>query len=589
MKYGNRRSRRWKANHFPSGSRNRPVRNVSGPRVRFFFNGIEIPEFAALGGFMEFPLDSETLVHSKGDQKMGSEEDKKRISGFLGFPEMTFAPLSWEDSSRQRPDRPDRDAKDVALEMAKEKIAAQDAFLKRLASAAHMIGTVVDIRGDRMTIVAGGQYDVALFRGAKIGDVITIVAESMQVIGVLHGVTPPGVIATVQQILPDGRVEIEFGGPRILRTTVKVDIGDRVFTDQSISVILENLGKPKSLLAFEKTTGITWDDVGGHEEAKRVLVDAIETPKLHADLFVRYGRKPTKGVLLYGPPGTGKTLLAKAAATSLAKTYGHDISPGFIYVKGPALLSKWVGESESSVRAIFAAARAHKAEHGYPALVFIDEAEAILGRRGGSHGHIMTQTLVPQFLAEMDGLEDSGALVLLATNRPGDLDPAITREGRIDRKVMIGRPQKADTERIAAIHLKGKPVSAETDLSSLAAVIAEAVHGDEIGAVNLPSLTIPIFLASFSSGAMVAGIVEAAAEKAFSRDLAAGTFSGITAEDAKEAVLMIRNGLVGLDPQEVAKQLFAENQAAIMASLGASASADDAKVDLHKVSAKVSN
>lgn len=453
-----------------------------------------------------------------------------------------------------------KDPKDVALDAARVKLAQQDALLNKITTAAHMMGTVIALRGARMIVVSGGaQYDVNTFAGAKIGDVVALSADSMQVLSILDGVQAPGVIATVQNDLGDGKIEIEYGGLRVVRSgQTTVGPGDRVRIDSSLSVVLENLGKPKSLLAFEKSTGTTWDDIGGHEEAKRVLRDAIETPVLHPDLFLKYNRKPTKGVLLAGPPGVGKTLMARAAATALAKVHGIDVSPGFIYVKGPALLSKWVGESESSVRAIFSAARDHKKTYGYPAIVFIDEAEAVLGRRGGGYNNIITQTLVPQFLAEMDGLEDSGALVLLATNRPGDLDPAVTRDGRIDRKVLIGRPRREDTERIAMIHLRCKPLAGDLTARDLAAVIAEQIHGEEIGKFVFDTFTTSIYLSTFSSGAMIAGIVESSAESALNRDVASGSFSGIGVEDAKNGYKLALRGLfaTGFDIGEMAQEIL---------------------------------
>ncbi len=522
-----------------------------------------------------------------------SEKDSKGPSNF------SVQMLTWGDP-RQRPNyvpgpqASGGDPLEVALSVAKAKIARQDAYLKKISAASHLIGTVTDIRGDRMTITTSGmQYDVCLLENAQLGDVVSVSPESMQAIALLPTVSPSGVIATVQNLLPGGKAEIEYGGLRVVRLppSVAADVGDRVMVDASLSVALQNLGKPKSILSFEKATGTTWDDVGGHEEAKKALRDAIETPKNHPELFAKYGRRPTKGVLLYGPPGTGKTLLARAAATSLAKTHGHEVSPGFIYVKGPALLSKWVGESESSVRAIFSAAREHKRLHGYPALVFIDEAEAVLGRRGEGHSTVITQTLVPQFLAEMDGLEDSGALVLLATNRPGDLDPAVTREGRIDRKVLVGRPKREDTERIALIHLRGKPLSPGLSHQDLASQIADQIHGEEIGAFILGDFRAPVFMSSFSSGAMIAGIVESAAESALNRDVASGSFSGISLEDAKVGVHMALHGLAGgsIDVRGIAEEFLSTNPG-ILNHLGDDAKNHSPSLALHdKAKAPLSN
>lgn len=449
------------------------------------------------------------------------------------------------------------------LDYAKEKLKEQAAYLQKIADAGHILATVLEIRADatppRMIISAGQILDVNLLEGAKVGDVVALNSESMQALHILP-VAQSGQVAIVRAVLNGGKqIEIEeagIGAGRVLRTAIPVVEGDRVVIDPSNSVVIQNLGKPKSQLAWGQSTNVTWDDVGGHDEAKKALKNAVETPALHPEVFARYGKKPCKGVLLYGPPGTGKTLLAKACATALARVHNQpdDVPAGFIYVKGPALLSKWVGESESSIRSIFNAAREHKKEHGFPAVVFIDEAEAILGCRGDGRGSVLTQTMVPQFLAEMDGLDDSGCMLLLATNRPGGLDPAVTREGRIDRKVRIGRPLLSDTIRIAQIHLKGRPVKDDVDLAS---ILGNILHEDPMGLIVGPSTTTPLHLAFFSSGAMIAGIIEEAATSAMNRDLETGDCAGMTVEDLKTGVERIKEGLASLDHTDVLREIMA--------------------------------
>jgi len=438
-----------------------------------------------------------------------------------------------------------------------------DAILKRLEKAAHLLGVVVAVRGERMTIVQGTQVmDIGYLKDAKVGDTVTLLPDSMQALTIVKDAPPSATVATAVSTAKDGRVEVNADGVgrRLAICQVPCDAGDRVLTDLSLSVVFENLGKPKSLLTFEKSTGITWDDIGGQEEAKRVLRDAIETPVKHRELYTKYGRKPTKGILLDGPPGTGKTLLAKASATALARVHGHEISPGFIYVKGPSLLSKWVGESEASVRAIFAAAREHAKEHGYQALVFIDECEAVLGKRGNERSGILTQTMVPQFLAEMDGLDDNGPLILLATNRPGDLDPAIVREGRVDHKVKVGRPDRAAVERIAQIHLKNRPAASGTSAEELASAIAALVATESVYTVQVGQHEVPLRLLAFASGAMIAGIVESASEAALHRDVASGGFSGIRIEDIKAGVKHAIDNLTNIDPTEAVLELLRSNE-----------------------------
>src|SRR5208283_4208865 len=169
--------------------------------------------------------------------------------------------------------------------------------------------------------------------------------------------------------------------------------------------------------------------------------EAIELPFTHKDIFAHYNKKPPKGLLLYGPPGCGKTLVGKATTNSLANIFGAKaISSGFIYVKGPEILNMYVGESGRRIREIFQRGRKHFDKYKFPAVIFIDEAEAVLSERGTSRSSDVDKTIVPMFLSEMDGLDENHAIVMLATNRPKMLDPAVVREGRVDRHIKVSRP-----------------------------------------------------------------------------------------------------------------------------------------------------
>jgi transitional endoplasmic reticulum ATPase len=205
-----------------------------------------------------------------------------------------------------------------------------------------------------------------------------------------------------------------------------------------------------------ETPNVDWSDVGGLEEARRELEEAIEWPLKNAGMFTRLGIKPPKGVLLYGPPGTGKTLVAKAVAATT--------QINFIPVKGPELLSKWVGESEKAVREIF-----KKARQASPTIIFFDEIDSIAPRRSGaSEDHRTAERVVNQLLTEMDGLQDlSDIVIIAATNRPDILDTALLRPGRFDRIVLIPAPDKKARQAIFKVHTKEMPLAKDVSYSQL--------------------------------------------------------------------------------------------------------------------------
>lgn len=208
---------------------------------------------------------------------------------------------------------------------------------------------------------------------------------------------------------------------------------------------------------FVEIPSTTWEDVGGLDDAKRLLREAMEWPLKYRELFEAAGVKPPKGILLSGPPGCGKTLLAQAVAC--------EIQVNFISVKGPALLSKYVGESEHAVREIF-----RKAKQAAPCLVFFDEIDALLPKRsgGGADAHV-SERVVGQFLAELDGVEQiKGVVVLAATNRPDILDPALLRAGRFDWVVEIPLPNERERLAILQVHARGKPLAKDICLDTIA-------------------------------------------------------------------------------------------------------------------------
>lgn len=201
---------------------------------------------------------------------------------------------------------------------------------------------------------------------------------------------------------------------------------------------------------------IKWEDVGGLEEVKKSMKEVIEWPLKYSDSFERLGIKPPAGVLLFGPPGTGKTLLAKAVA--------NESGANFISVKGAELLSMWVGESEKHIRDVF-----RRAKQVAPAIIFFDEIDALVPRRGyGQESHV-TERVVSQLLAEISGLEDLHDIVVIAaTNRPDILDPALLRPGRFDRQILVPTPDEKSRLAILQVHTRDMPLGPEIDLKRLA-------------------------------------------------------------------------------------------------------------------------
>jgi transitional endoplasmic reticulum ATPase len=219
-----------------------------------------------------------------------------------------------------------------------------------------------------------------------------------------------------------------------------------------------------------ETPNIKWEDVGGLESVKQEIKEAVEWPMKFPEKFTRLGIKPPRGVLLYGPPGTGKTLLAKAVAT--------ESEANFIQVKGPSLLSMWVGKSEEGVRKIF-----ERARQVAPCIIFFDEIDSLAARRGLEVGSRVTEQVLNQLLAEMDGLEElQNVTVIGATNRPDLLDPAILRPGRFDKILLIGPPSKAGRLEVFKIHTKNMPLAKDIDIDELAER-AEGYVGADIESV----------------------------------------------------------------------------------------------------------
>ena len=212
---------------------------------------------------------------------------------------------------------------------------------------------------------------------------------------------------------------------------------------------------------------INWDDVGGLDEIKQELQEAVEWPLLYPKLFKKAGIRPVNGVLLFGPPGCGKTLLAKAIAT--------ESKSNFITIKGPEIFSKWVGESERSVREVF-----RKARQSAPSIIYFDEIDAISSGRGNAQGSHIYDSIVNQILVEMDGIENrKGIVVVASTNRPDMVDPALLRPGRFDRLLFVTSPSEKARHEILKVHTKGMPLAEDINLKEIAR-ITEGYSGADI-------------------------------------------------------------------------------------------------------------
>ncbi len=329
--------------------------------------------------------------------------------------------------------------------------------------------------------------------------------------------------------------------------------GDSVLQDVRSGLLLERLPRPEvEELVLEEVPDVSYSDVGGLDGQIEQIMDAVELPFLHADLFATYRLPAPKGILLYGPPGCGKTLIAKAVANSLAKKVSEVSGDGearsyFLNIKGPELLNKSVGETERQIRLVFQRAR-EKSEEGWPVIVFFDEMDSLFRTRGTGISSDMESTIVPQLLAEIDGVETlRNVIVIGASNREDLIDPAILRPGRLDVKIKIERP---DAEAAGAIF--GRYLTSDLPLDpdeverlgggdrdkAVASMIEQSVaemYRDD-AANQFLEVTYQngdkevMYFKDFASGAMIENVVRRAKKLAIKRELAVGT-RGIVLED----------------------------------------------------------
>lgn len=425
---------------------------------------------------------------------------------------------------------------------ARVKIEEQQSLLRRLTAPAYHVGVVVAVFKDRVVVDTGNQLfeldkvDTSL--NIQVGQGVDIHPESGQIVKtsefVSYGAT--GNVTAVEGDLI--QINLPTGVMSTTYSVVPVVVGDKVVMNSSNHVILKRL-EQSTKYAFKTKSILSWDDIGACDDAKKELIAALETPYVEKDIFDFFNKEQIKGALLWGRAGNGKTLLGRAAAGSLARMHGKEgAESGFIYIKGPEILDKYVGETESQIREAFAFGKMHFKKFGYPAILFIDEADAILMRRGSRTASGMEMTIVPQFLSEMDGIEDSGVFVLLATNRADTLDPAVIRPGRIDRKIYVAPPTKENAPSIWNIHMRKSPVAKNVTKAQLIEATNNALYSEQypLYFIDTPKGRSTFSLGNLVSGAIVAGVVERASAIAIDRNAAVKkqTPKGFTPEGLKQ-------------------------------------------------------
>ena len=310
--------------------------------------------------------------------------------------------------------------------------------------------------------------------------------------------------------------------------------------DARSNLLLEKLQRPEvEDLLLEEVPDISYADIGGLDLQIEQIADAVELPFLYSDLFAEHRLPAPKGILLYGPPGCGKTLIAKAVANSLAKKVAEKTGDDkgrsyFINIKGPELLNKYVGETERQIRLVFQRAR-EKSEEGWPVIVFFDEMDSMFRTRGSGISSDMESTIVPQLLAEIDGVEGlRNVIVIGATNREDLIDPAILRPGRLDVKIRIDRPNQAAAAQIFAQYLTDEiPIAAGADIARMIEATVAEMYRDDVSNQFL-EVTYQngdkevLYYKDFASGAMIENVVRRAKKLAIKRVIAAVSYTHLT-------------------------------------------------------------
>ena len=452
------------------------------------------------------------------------------------------------------------------LREAREHIAALREEVDKLTQPPSAYGTFLGTNDDGTVDVfsAGRKMRVALHpelaesplrRGQEV-----VLNESLNVV-LARGSEVSGEVVTLKEVLEDGTRAIIVGRAdeervveiaETLRTD-KLRAGDTLLMDSRTGLLLEKLPRPEvEELVLEEVPDISYADVGGLDSQIEAITDAVELPFLYRELFQEHKLPAPKGILLYGPPGCGKTLIAKAVANSLAKKVGEvtgdrEARSYFLNIKGPELLNKYVGETERQIRLVFQRAR-EKSEEGVPVIVFFDEMDSLFRTRGTGISSDMESTIVPQLLAEIDGVETlKNVIVIGASNREDLIDPAILRPGRLDVKIKIERPDRDAAAQIFARYLTADLPLDGDEVRSMGGgdkekcvrhmiedTVAEMYRADEdnqfleVTYQNGDKET--MYYKDFASGAMVENIVRRAKKLAIKRTIS-GEGRGIRTDD----------------------------------------------------------
>ncbi|RKU35147.1 proteasome ATPase [Candidatus Poribacteria bacterium] len=457
------------------------------------------------------------------------------------------------------------------LQEAKEKLQILKEKVEQLSAPPNNYGVFLGANEDGSIDidVSGRKWRVNLDPGLKAEDLSVgqevIVNSGMNVVGIKAPERHGEVVKIKERIADElAIISLRTDEERVVRVAASLKdealkTGDNVLLNHTTSMLMEKLPKREvEDLLLEEVPDIGYADIGGLDTQIEAIRDAIEMPYLYPKEYEEFNLSPPKGVLLYGPPGCGKTLIARAVASGIAErvrkqTGRAEVRGYFINIKGPELLNKYVGETERKIREIFQKAR-DKSKEGFPVIIFFDEMDSLFRSRGMGISSDMESTLVPQFLAEIDGVENlRDVIVIGASNRQDLLDPAVLRPGRLDIKIKIDRPSMEGAKDIFAIYLTPDlPFSEETCQRFNGDTEAISKHFINEAASTMYAMTDDnrfievtyargeretLFFKDFVSGAMIENIVSRAKKAAIKRFIGSdGAEKGMCLDDLKAAI-----------------------------------------------------